>query len=103
MVFMKKRIIAGITVTACVALCAAVWLLRSQVRDLATEPLKTSVNAGFEAWPEETSKFVSYADTHATKAKTARKNRTAGRYGNIRKRNGTSAAPFSIKICPCNL
>jgi hypothetical protein len=68
-----KKITAGIGITTCVALCAAVWLLRSQVGDLAAEPLKTSVNAGFEAWSEETSEFVSSADTYAAEEKTVAK------------------------------
>lgn len=38
---MKKQIIAGITVAACVALCAAVWLRSAEVDDIiAVEPEK---------------------------------------------------------------
>lgn len=51
---MKKQIIAGITVIACVALSAAVWLRNAEVGDLPADPAKTAVSAEIEARLEET-------------------------------------------------
>ncbi len=51
---MKKQIIVGIGVIACVALCAAVWPRNSEVEDLTAKPDKTVVNAEIEAQSEET-------------------------------------------------
>lgn len=66
---MKKLIIAGITVTACVALCAAVWPRSTEVGDLPVEPSISAVNAGIEARSEETSEILSSADTHSPEPK----------------------------------
>lgn len=49
---MKKPIIAGIAVIACVALCAAVWPQNAEVEDLPAEPVKNTVNAEIEARSE---------------------------------------------------
>jgi hypothetical protein len=65
MVNMKKQIITGIAVTACVALCAAVLPQSPGVGDLPTEPLKTIVNAEIEARSEEMPKFLISANTTA--------------------------------------
>lgn len=51
---MKKQIIAGIAVIACVALCAAVWPRSAEVENLPAEPVKTAVNAEIEARSEKT-------------------------------------------------
>ncbi len=51
---MKKLIIVGLGIIACVALCAAVWPRSAEVRDLPTEPLITAVTAEIEARSEET-------------------------------------------------
>lgn len=50
---MKKQIIAGIAVAACVALCAAVWPQSAEVKDLPAEPEKAAVTTKFEAWSEK--------------------------------------------------
>ena len=51
---MKKQIITGIAVIACVALCAAVWPRSVKwVEDLLTEPVKTAVIGEIEARSEE--------------------------------------------------
>ena len=42
---MKRQIVAGITLIACVALCAAVWPWSVKVEDLPAEPVKTAVSA----------------------------------------------------------
>ena len=64
---MKKQIIAGIAVTACVALCAAEWPRSTEVKNLRVEPLKTIVNAEIEAQSEEMPKFLISANTTAPK------------------------------------
>ena len=51
---MKKQIIAGIAVIACVAMCAAVWLRSAAVGDLPAEPSIPAANAKIEARPSET-------------------------------------------------
>jgi hypothetical protein len=51
---MEKRIITGIGIIACVALCAAVWPQRAEVGDLPAEPVKNAVTAEIEARSEET-------------------------------------------------
>lgn len=55
---MKKQIIIGIGITACVALCAAVWTRSAEVGDLPAEPIKTAVNAQFEARSEKKPQFL---------------------------------------------
>lgn len=52
---MKKKIIAGLAVVVCVALCAAVWPRSAVVEELPAESVKATVNAGIEARSEETS------------------------------------------------
>lgn len=63
MVYVKKQIIIGITIIACVALCAAMWPRSAEVGDLPAEPVKTAVNAKIEARSEETSQIILSADT----------------------------------------
>lgn len=41
---MKKKVTIGLTVIACVALCATVWLRSAEVGNLPANPVKTSVN-----------------------------------------------------------
>lgn len=62
---MKKQIVSGIAVTACVALCAAVWPRSTKVENLPVEPLKTIVNAEIEARSEEMQIFLISANTTA--------------------------------------
>lgn len=57
-----NKIIAGITITACVALCAAVWPRSAEVGDLPAEPVKNAVNAEFEARSEEMPQILISAD-----------------------------------------
>jgi len=52
---MKKQIIVGISVIACVALCAAVRQQSADVGDLPAEPEKTAVAAEINARSEEMS------------------------------------------------
>ena len=54
MTYMKKRIIVGITVIACVALCAAVWPRNVEVGNLPAEPVKNAVSTEIEDRAEET-------------------------------------------------
>jgi len=65
---MKKQIIIGITVIACVALCAAVWLRSAEGVDLPTRPTKAAVSAEIEARSEETPQILLSADTPAPEA-----------------------------------
>jgi len=51
---MKKQIIAGIGIIACVALCAAVWQRSTKVEELPADPVKNAVSAEIEARSEET-------------------------------------------------
>lgn len=60
---MKKPIIAGITVIACVALCAAVWPRSVQVEELPAEPGINATSAETEARLEETPHIFISADT----------------------------------------
>jgi hypothetical protein len=62
---MKKQIIAGITVIACVALCAAVWTQSAEVEELPAEPVKTAVSAEIEARSEEAPPIFISADATA--------------------------------------
>lgn len=59
---MKKQIIVGIAVIACVALCAAVWPRSAEVKDLPAKPVKTAVTAEIEARSEEISHIFISAD-----------------------------------------
>lgn len=65
---MKKQIIAGVTVTACVALCAAVWPRSAEVEGLPAEPAKAAVTAEIEARSAEIPQILLYADTPAPEA-----------------------------------
>lgn len=49
-----RKIIASVILTACVALCAAVWPRNAGVEDLPAEPAKIAVTAEIEARSEET-------------------------------------------------
>lgn len=62
---MKREIIAGITITACVTLCAAVWPRSAEVGDLPAEPSMPAVNAKFEARSEEISENLLSDDNFA--------------------------------------
>ena len=55
---MKKLITAGITVISCVALCAAVWPRSTEVDDLPTEPVKSTVTAEIEARSKEKTPII---------------------------------------------
>lgn len=50
---MKKQIIVGIAIAACVVLCAAVWPRSAEVEDIPAEPVKIAVTAEIAARPEE--------------------------------------------------
>lgn len=62
---MKKHIIAGMSIIACVALCATTWQQSAKVEDLPAEPVKTAVSAEIEARSEETSQILLSSDTSA--------------------------------------
>lgn len=51
---MKKQIISGIGIIACVALCANLWQLSTEVKELPAEPIKNAVFGEIEARSEET-------------------------------------------------
>ena len=57
-----KKITAGITVIACVALCAAVWPRIAEVGDLPVGQVKTAVTAKIEARSEEKPHILISAD-----------------------------------------
>lgn len=59
---MKKQIMAGIAIIACVALCAAVWPRSAEVGDLPAEPVKTAVTAEIESRSEEMPRILISAD-----------------------------------------
>ena len=63
---MKKQIVAGITVIACVALCAAVWPRSAEVGNLPAEPIKAAVTAEIEARVEEKPQITPSDDAPAT-------------------------------------
>lgn len=62
---MKKQIIAGIGIIACVALCAAVWPRSVEVEGLPAEPIKATVSAEIEARSAETSHSIISKDVTA--------------------------------------
>lgn len=62
---MKKQIIIGMGIIACVALCAAAWPRSAEVGDLPAEPVKTAVSAEFEPRLEETPIILLPVDTPA--------------------------------------
>ena len=64
---MKKHIIIGIAVTACVALCAAVWPPSAEDGKVPAEPVQPAVIAEIGTKPEETSKILFSADSHTPK------------------------------------
>ncbi|OQB26108.1 MAG: hypothetical protein BWY11_00058 [Firmicutes bacterium ADurb.Bin182] len=66
---MKKQIIAGIGIIACVALCTAVWPRSAEIGDLLAEPVKTAVNTEIEARSEGTPRIYIAADLLATETK----------------------------------
>jgi len=68
---MKKQIITGIGIVACVALCAAVWPRSTEVENLPIEPLKSAVSAEIEARSDETRQILLSADTPADEASAA--------------------------------
>lgn len=45
MVHLKKKIMTGMAIAACVSLCAAVWTRRAEVGYLPAEPVKVAVTA----------------------------------------------------------
>ncbi|MFA5637700.1 MAG: hypothetical protein WCY49_03340 [Anaerovoracaceae bacterium] len=63
----KKQIIAGIAITPCVALCAALWLRSARVEPLPAEPVKTAVGDEIEARSEETPHIFIFADASTAK------------------------------------
>ncbi len=62
---MKRQIIAGTSIIACVALCAAVWPRSVQVEKLPVEPVINATNAEIEARAEETPDIFISAETPA--------------------------------------
>jgi hypothetical protein len=62
---MKKQIIAGIGIIACVALCAVVWPRSAKVEALPAEQEKAAVSAEIEARSEEKLQILFSADTPA--------------------------------------
>lgn len=67
---MKRIIMAGIAVIACVALCAVVWPRGADVEDLPAEPVKAIASAEFEARLEETSHIFISEDMPAPELET---------------------------------
>lgn len=61
-----RKIITSIILTACVALCAAVWPRSAEVGDLPTEPLKPAVNAGIVTKAEEVPPLIISAENNAS-------------------------------------
>ena len=59
---MKKQIIAGIGIIACVALCAVVWPRSAKVEALPAEQEKAAVSAEIEARSEDTPSIFISAD-----------------------------------------
>lgn len=65
---MKKQIITGMVIIACVALCAAVWPRSTGDGKVPAEPGKTAVSAEIEAGPEETQSIFLSDDTYNVEA-----------------------------------
>jgi hypothetical protein len=61
---MKKQIIAGIVVIACVALYIAVWPRSAEVGDLSAETVKPAVTDESAARPKEMTQIFLSADTN---------------------------------------
>ena len=66
---MKKIIITYIIITACVALCAAVWPHSDDEGKVPAEPMKSAVTAEIEASSEKMSPFLLSDDTSAPEQK----------------------------------
>ena len=62
---MKKQIVIGIGIAACVTLCASVLPRNAEVGDLPAEPVKAAATAEIEARSEETRQIFLSADTLA--------------------------------------
>lgn len=62
---MKKYIIIGIAITACITLYAAVWLWSAENGKVSAEPVKAAVIAEIEAKPEETPRIIHSVDNRA--------------------------------------
>lgn len=62
-----KKIITSIVLTACVALCAAVWPRSAEDRIVPAEPVKNAVNADITVNPKETSQVISSAEDNNPK------------------------------------
>jgi len=62
---MKKQIITGICVIACVVLCATVWQRNAGVESLPAEPVKAAVSAKIETRSEKTPHIIISEDTPA--------------------------------------
>ena len=71
---MKKQIIAVIALTACVALCAAVWPRSTEVEESPAEPVKAAVTAEIEAQSNKTPQILLSAVTHAHEAEAVAEN-----------------------------
>jgi len=74
---MKKQIITGIAITACVVLCAAVWPRSAEVEDLPAEPIKPAVIGEIGARLEETATIFLSVDTHAPELEAVAENEPA--------------------------
>lgn len=61
---MKKHIITGIAIIACVASFAAVWPRNAEVEDLPAELIKPAVVAEIKASLEKTTEILRSADIH---------------------------------------
>lgn len=59
-----KKIITSITLTTCVALCAAVWPCSSVVVDLPAKPVKSTISAEIEAKLEENPALIISAENN---------------------------------------
>lgn len=67
---MKKHIITGIAIIACVALCAAVWPRNAEVEDLPAELIKPAVVTEIKARLEKTPEILHSANTHTLEPET---------------------------------
>ena len=68
---MKEHIIIGIGITACVALCAAMWPRNAEVGDLPTKPVKAAVTAEIGPRLEVPPRIILSADSPAPEAEPA--------------------------------
>lgn len=62
---MKKLFLTGIIITACVALCTAVWPQSAGDEKVPSDSVKPAVSAEIEAKPEETPSIILSADNIA--------------------------------------